>query len=348
MEIREKILETKKYKYNLIELINDNNVSIKALDLGAIITEINIPDREGNIENIVLSFEDYDTYLKNPGYLGAAIGRNSGRIGNGEFEIQGEVYKLEKNEGNNTLHGGFNGFNFKRFDFKTFKSDNEVGITFSYLSLDGESGFPGEVLIKITYILNNENELKISYEGKPNKKTILNMTNHSYFNLSGNAKRKIDGHLLYIDSDKITELDNESIVTGKMINVSNTPFDFRLPKKIGQDVYKDYYQLNITKGYDHYFEFNNNDKEKKVVELYDEESGRGLEIYTNCNGVVAYSCNYLNNERLSIGRELEVKDAICLETQNVPIGRNNLFIEDSIVDSNELYSKETIYKFTIK
>jgi aldose 1-epimerase len=348
MEIREKILETKRNKYNLIELINDHNFSIKALDLGAIITEINTADREGNIENIVLRFEDYDTYLKNPGYLGAIVGRNSGRIGNGEFEIQGNLYNIEKNEGNNTLHGGFNGFNFKRFDFKTFKNSHEVGVIFSYLSLEGEGSFPGEVLVKIKYTLNNENEFKISYEGKTNKKTILNMTNHSYFNLSGNAKRKITEHLLYIDSDKITEIDNESIVTGKMIDVSNTPFDFREPKKVGQDVYKDYYQLNITKGYDHYFELNNNDEEKKIVELYDEESGRCLEIYTNCNGVVVYSCNYLNNERLSIGRELEFKDAICLETQNIPIGRNNLFIEDSIIDSNELYSKETIYKFTIK
>ncbi|MGG7142658.1 aldose epimerase family protein [Clostridium nigeriense] len=348
MEIREKLLETKKYKYNYIELLNDNNISIKILDLGAIITEINTPDREGNIENIVLTFEDYDTYLKNPGYLGTIIGRNSGRVGNGEFEIQGELYKLEKNEGNNTLHGGFNGFNFKRFDFKTFKNNHEVGVIFSYLSLEGEGGFPGEVLVKIKYTLNNENEFKISYEGKTNKKTILNMTNHSYFNLSGNAKRKITEHLLYIDSDKITEIDNESIVTGKMIDVSNTPFDFREPKKVGQDVYKDYYQLNITRGYDHYFELNNNDEEKKIIELYDEESGRCLEIYTNCNGVVVYSCNYLNNKRLSIGRELEFKDAICLETQNIPIGRNNLFIEDSIIDSNELYSKETIYKITIK
>lgn len=347
MRIEESLVQINNDKYTAINLINENNMSIKILDLGGIITEINVPDRLGNIENVVLCFESYDTYLRNPGYLGAIIGRNSGRIGNGEINLNGQVYKLEKNEGNNTLHGGFNGVNFKKLDFKTFQYENEIGVIFSYLSLDGEGGFPGEVLMKITYSLNNSNELKIKYEGKTNKKTILNMTNHSYFNLSGNVKRKINDHLLYINSDKITELDNESIVTGKMIDITNTPFDFRTPKKIGKDVYDDFYQLNITKGYDHYFELNK-ENNKKSVELYDNESGRVMEIYTNCNGVVAYSCNYLNNERLSIGRELEFKDAICLETQNIPIGRNNLFIEDSIIDSKELYSKETIYKFTTK
>lgn len=338
----------KKNKYNVIELINNNGVSVKAIDLGGIITEINTPDRNGNIENIVLSYDDYDSYLVNPSFLGALIGRSAGRIGDGKVKIDGVEYMLDKNDGNNTLHGGFNGFNFKTFSFETFKNSDSVGVEFSYLSKDGEGNFPGEIKVKVIYTLNNENEFKISYEGISNKKTILNMTNHTYFNLSGNCKRKVTDHTLLINSDKIAELDNESIVTGKIIDVTNTPFDFRSSKKLGKDINEDDYQLNITKGYDHYFKFNNHVKDEKVAELYDENSGRGLCICTNCDGIVVYSCNYKNEGRLSIGRNIDFRDAVCLETQNIPIGRENLFIEDSIINANEVYSKETTYKFIVK
>lgn len=174
------------------------------------------------------------------------------------------------------------------------------------------------------------------------------MTNHSYFNLSGNCKRKITTHTLQIQADKFTELDDESIVTGKMINVLNTPFDFTKRKKIGQDIYQDYYQFNITKGYDHFFKFKDYMKTENRVELYDEESGRGLLISTDCNGVVVYSGNYVSKGKLSIGREIEARDAVCLETQNVPIGKSNLFIEDSILEAGRKYSSETIYKFIVK
>ncbi len=349
MKVLVSLYKTEKFnEYNVIELISDTGMSIKAIDLGGIITEINTPDREGNIENVVLNYDNYDTYLDNPNYLGAIIGRNAGRIGGAKIVIDGIEHELEKNDGGNTLHGGFNGFNFRKFKFETFNNAECVGVKFSYLSEDGEGGFPGAVYINVIYTLNNENELKISYEGRSTKKTILNMTNHSYFNLSGNCKRKITNHSLYIKSDKITELDNDSIITGEMLEVNNSPFDFRIPKKIGKDVFNDDYQLKITKGYDHYFNLNKHKDDEKVVELYDDESGRAMYIKTNCNGVVVYSCNYINEGKLSIGRDIDIKDAVCLETQNIPIGKNNLFIEDSIIDSNEIYSKETTYKFIVK
>lgn len=349
MDIKTNFIETKSGNlYKEIVLINDNGVEVKCIDLGCIITQINVPDRYGKYENIVLGYEDCDDYLSTTAYFGAVIGRNSGRIGGAKIRIDELDYELNKNDGNNTLHGGYNGFNVKKFSFKTVKGEDFVGVKFYCISEDGEGGFPGKVEVEVCYLLNNDNEFKISYNGISDKTTVLNMTNHSYFNLSGNCKRKITTHTLQIQADKFTELDDESIVTGKMINVLNTPFDFTKRKKIGQDIYQDYYQFNITKGYDHFFKFKDDMKTENRVELYDEESGRGLLISTDCNGLVVYSGNYVSKGKLSIGREIEARDAVCLETQNVPIGKSNLFIEDSILEAGRKYSSETIYKFIVK
>lgn len=349
MEIKTNFIETKcKNTYKEIVLINDNGVEVRCIDLGCVITQINVPDRQGKYENVVLRYEDYDTYLNTTAYLGAVIGRNSGRIGGAEVKIDEVEYELDKNDGNNTLHGGYNGFNIKKFEFETIKEEEFIGVKFYFISEDGEAGFPGKVDIEVCYLLNNDNELKLYYKGISDKTTILNMTNHSYFNLSGNCKRKITDHILQIQAEEFTELDDESIVTGKMINVMNTPFDFTTPKKIGQDIYEDYYQLNITNGYDHFFKFKDGVKTENRVELYDEESGRGLLVSTNCSGVVVYSGNYISKGKLSIGRDIGVKDAVCLETQNIPIGKSNLFIGDSILKADETYSSETSYKFIVK
>lgn len=340
-------LETQN-EYKEIVLINDNGIEVKCINLGCIITEINVPDKYGKYENVVLNYEEYDSNLTSTAYLGAIVGRNAGRIGGAEVEIDGMKYELDKNDGNNTLHGGKDGFNIKKFDFEIIKEKECVGVKFYYVSEDGEGGFPGKVKIEVCYLLNNNNELKISYYGISDKNTILNMTNHSYFNLSGNCKRKITGHTLQIKAEEFTELDEESIVTGKMISVKNTPFNFTKPKKIGQDIYDDYYQLNITKGYDHFFKFRNGIEIENRAELYDEESGRGLLISTNCSGIVVYSGNYISEGKLSIGRNIEARDAVCLETQNTPIGKSNLFIEDSILEADKKYFSETSYKFVVK
>lgn len=340
--------EKSKNQYREIVLINDNGIEVKCISLGCIITEINVPDRYGKYENIVLNYENCDSNLISTAYLGAIIGRNSGRIGGAEVEIDGMKYKLNKNDGNNTLHGGKNGFNIKIFDFETIKANDYVAVSFHYISECGENGFPGRVEIEVCYLLNNNNEFKIIYNGVSDRTTILNMTNHSYFNLSGNCKRKITGHTLQIKAEEFAELDEESIVTGKMIDVINTPFDFTKPKKIGRDIYEDYYQLNITKGYDHFFKFRDDIDTENRVELYDEESGRGLLISTDCNGIVVYSGNYISEGKLSIGRNIEARDAVCLETQSIPIGKSNLFIEDSILEVGKEYSSETSYKFIVR
>lgn len=272
-------------------LINNNGFTVNILNYGGIITEIMAPDKEGNFENIVLGFDNIREYEEKSPYFGGIIGRNAGRISNGKFMLGGQEYILAKNDGENSLHGGIRGFDKVVWDTEYIIENDFIGVEMCYLSHDGEEGFPGDLDVKITYLINNDNELEIKYSAVSNKKTIINLTNHSYFNLLGNLKDDILDHKLTINADKVAYVNEEILPTGEIVNVENTVFDFRKAKKVGKDIDKQVEQLNNCGGYDHPFVLNINGE--LFAKLEDEKSGRILEITTDRPIVVLYTGNTL-------------------------------------------------------
>lgn len=326
-------------------LRNSKGFGIDFLNLGGVITDILVPDKKGNIENVVLKYEDLETYVTNPSYYGAIVGRTAGRIANGTTKLNDEVLTFNKNYGVNQGHGGPNGFTFKIFNVEVRENENEVSALLSYYSKDGEEGYPGNLKVNIIYTINENNEFKITYKAISDKDTLVNLTNHSYFNLSGSCKEDILDHYLYVNSDFLIELNNNQVPTGRLLYVENTPFDFNIAKKIGRDINSDDPQLAIGQGYDHPWILNPEGNLK--LRLVHKESGRVMDVYTNQKSVVLYTLNFPDDKTLACGRKANKRDAIAIETQSPPIGENNIFTKYSILRKGEEYFKETVYKFSI-
>lgn len=326
-------------------LRNSKGFGINVLNYGAIITDVIAPDKNGAFENVILKYNDINTYEENPSYYGALIGRTSGRIANGKVDLDGKELNFNKNYGLNQGHGGEIGFSKRFLDAKTGSGENECYVEFSYLSPAGEEGYPGNLNLKVRYIVTENNEFKISYKAVSDEDTLVNLTNHSYFNLSGNCKNDILSHYLYIDSDFLIELNETSAPTGEIISIEGTPFDFTNPKTIGRDIEEEDYQLTIGQGYDHPWVLNGGDDIK--IRLYHKSSGRQMDVYTNQNSVVLYSLNYPDDKLLDCGKKPSRRDALAIETQAPPIGENNVFMKYSILKKGEEYNKETVYKFSI-
>lgn len=332
-------------KVESYNLINSNGFGIKALNYGGILTDVLVPDKNGKIENVIMKYKDINSYKENPSYYGAVIGRTSGRISNGKAELNENILNFNKNYGINQGHGGNIGFSKKFFNVKTKADEKEAYIEFDYLSPSGEEGYPGNLQVRVRYTINEENELKISYYAISDEDTLVNLTNHSYFNLSGNCKSNILSHYLYIDSDFLVELNDNEVPTGKIIEIDGTPFDFANPKTIGRDIEEDDYQLKIGQGYDHCWILNGGNDVK--IRLYNKESGRQMDVYTDQNSVVLYSLNFPDDEILDCNKKANRRDALAIETQSPPIGENNIFAKYSLLKKDEEYNKETIYKFSI-
>lgn len=330
------------YKY---KLINDKDSYVSIINYGGIITDICVPDKYGRIENVVLSLPDPKLYENNPCYFGAAVGRIGGRISNASFKIDKDVYKLEKNCGKHSLHGGLKGLSRVIWDVREVKGADSAGVQLSYFSKDMENGFPGNMHVKVIYTFNNDNELKITYTADTDKKTIINMTNHSYFNLSGNYKEDILSHYLSINADKILELNQDLIPTGNIMSVTGTPFDFRKGKLVGTDINTENQQLKYGNGYDHPFILN----EDAAISLYDKNSGRLLEITTDQKCVVLYTGNSISdNYTLFNGLKSRNRLALCLEAQYYPDAVNQKNLPTYILNPGETYNAYTSYHFKIK
>lgn len=330
------------YSYRLE---NNQGMSISCITLGCIITEIQTPNQNGEIENVVLGYDDVASYLERTNYFGAVVGRVAGRIDKGEFELNGQQYSLPQNENTNHLHGGPNGFDRQVWDAELIETESEVGVEFSYLSKDGEAGYPGNLTVKVSYLLNNENELHIKYYATTDKDTLVNLTNHTYFNLSGNVKKDILSHQLKIKSQKILELNNDFIPTGEFLNVDSTPFDFRDGKEIKEAVLSEHPQIKLVgQGIDHPFLLDENHNEE--IMLADKESGRKLIIETDEQSVVVYTSNMLD-ESFKV-RDVQSKKylAICLETQGLPDSIHHPKFSPCILKAGEEYKTTTKYKFT--
>lgn len=327
-------------------LINSNNSFIEVLNWGCTMTKIVVPDKDGNLENIILACKDMKMYIKNPSYMGALLGRTAGRICEGRITVDGVDYQLNLNYGLHQGQGGTIGFYKKVWDTEVVEKDNAISLVCKYFSVDGEENYPGNVPVQVTFTFNEENELTIDYEATTDKTTLINLSQHNYFNLSGNIKRPITDEFLKIDADSIMELDETAATTGNKIDVTGTPFDFRTGKIIEKDIACENEQIRIANGYDH--TWNLNKKSKPDIYLEDITSGRTMEISTNQKHVVIYTMNYSNGPVLYNGEVEKVRHGICFETQNPPIGRNQAFLEESIIKPGEKYSQVTIYKFGLK
>lgn len=326
-------------------LTNDAGMSVTCLNYGCIITKILVPDRNGIVENVVLGFDCLEDYLQYSPYFGAVVGRVAGRVKGAAFELDGEVFRLTVNENVNHIHGGIKGLSHVIWQAEDIQNEAGIGIVFTHQSPDGEEGYPGTLNLKITYLLTNENELKISYEAQSDRKTIVNLTNHSYFNLSGNLKTDILNHQLTINSQAILELDEQLLPTGKLLDVTDTAFDFREGRIIKEGTVSAHLQNVLAgNGYDHPFVLN--EEEDKVITLADPESGRSLKVETDQPSVVVYTSNQLVGDFEIFGVPAQKYLGICLETQGFPDAVHHSHFPSIVLDKDEIYQSTTTYQFS--
>lgn len=325
-------------------LINHTGMSVSCLNYGCVITEINVPDRHGKVENVVLGFNQFEDYLDLSPYFGAVVGRVAGRIKDARFEIGGKEYLLAANEDPNHLHGGGKGFNSVIWKSEVIEGNEAVGVKFSYLSPDGDEGYPGNLDIHVTYLLNNKNELSITYEGDTDQPTIINLTNHSYFNLSGNIKRDVSNHILQLNNDRFLELGHDLIPTGQILSAKNTTFDFQHGRRLLTGIKSEHPQnVLVGNGYDHPLIFTEGDEHK--IFLSDEESGRTLLVTTDQPCVVLYTSNQLEGPYSISGVKARNYLGVCLETQGYPDAVNQPNFPSVILNPEEVYYSKTIYRF---
>lgn len=334
---------------NLYTLTNSHGVEIKAMNYGGIIISIKVPDRKGQIADIVLGHDKLEGYIPNPPYFGAIVGRYANRIANGEFTLEGKTYHLPKNDGPNTLHGGTDKtFNKVVWDAEPLKG--KTGVAFSYLSHDGDDGFPGNLHMKVTYTLTDTNELVIDYEATTDKATPINVSQHSYFNLKGQGDGDILDHEIMINADRFTPVDKNLIPTGELRPVKGTPFDFTKPTRIGSRIEDNYDQLVLGHGYDHNFVLNRKGSGLVLAaRVYEPTTGRVLEVSTTQPGVQFYTGNFLDGT--ITGKDNKVykrRYGFCLETQHFPDSPNHPSFPNTILKPGEKFHQTTVFKFSAK
>lgn len=332
-------------KWKEYTLTNDNGMRVSLLNYGGIITKLFVPNRDGKLENIVLGFENYEDYIQDSNYFGALIGRVAGRVENASFQLDEKTYKLKANEKNHHLHGGETvAFQKVIWRVETFQYAHEVRAQFSHTSPDNAGGYPGEVNVIVNYTLNNNNELLIDYNATTTKKTILTLTNHTYFNLTGNLKDTIRNHQVSMNSNHFLELNEELIPTGKCVEVTGTPFDFRNGMQLSEGMHAANQQNRVAGGgYDHYFLFNK--KEAPQISIKEPTSGRVMDITTTQPGVVMYTSNSLDEGlRLTEGLSKQYL-GVCFETQAPPASLEYQQLPSIILEADDVYKEQTRFRF---
>lgn len=336
-------------KINVYTLMNTNGVHVEILNYGGIISKLVVPDSDGNFQDIVLGFNRPEDYLGGHPYFGAIVGRFANRIAKGTFSLDEETYTLAQNNGTSHLHGGIVGFDKVFWDAEPFENSDESGIVLHYTSKEMEEGYPGNLTVRVTYVLTQDNTLKVAYHATTDKKTVINLTQHSYFNLSGDFSKPILDHELQLDASSILELNENQLPTGAFIDVTRSPFDFRTPKAIGRDIEENNIQLQIGKGYDQCWVLNNNGKFAKIAKVHHPKSGRTLEVLTSEPGVQLYTANYLNNTIPSkTGGAYGSRSGFCLETQHFPDSPNQPHFPTTILEPGKPFTSETWFRFTAK
>lgn len=339
---------TEVYSYTMR---NANGMKVKILSYGGAIAQIKVPDKKGCFTDVVGGYDCLDSYVNGDGYQGALIGRWGNRIARGKFTLEGKDYSLFINNGVNHLHGGEFGYNAKVWDVTEIDGD-EPALKLHILSPDGDEGYPGNLDLIVTYKLSAQNGLSIRYEATTDKTTVINLTNHTYFNLAGYASGSIHPLMLWLDADTYLPTDDTLIPTGEIRSVEGTPFDFRMPKTVGRDINCDNEDLRIAGGYDHCFNFVGGETKEPVkrAELYDPESGRVMEVFTNQPCVQFYSGNFLNNAAFPFkgGYKQSLQTLLCLETQHMPDSVNHSNFTNCVLKPNEKYDHTTEYRFSVK
>jgi aldose 1-epimerase len=333
----------------LYTLTNSHGVEVRAMNYGGIIVSLRVPDRKGELGDIVLGHETLDGYVPNPPYFGAIVGRYANRIANGTFTLDGKTYTLPKNDGPNTLHGGVDRtFNKVVWDGEAIAGKNAVA--FTYLSKDGEEGFPGNLKVKVSYTLNDNNELVIDYEATTDKATPINVSQHSYFNLAGEGNGDILSHEIMINADRFTPVDKNLIPTGELRPVKGTPFDFTTPTRIGTRIDENYEQLVLGHGYDHNFVINRKGSGLELAaRVYEATSGRLMEVSTTQPGVQFYTGNFLDGTITGKhGHVYKHRYGLCLETQHFPDSPNHKDFPSAILRPGETFHQTTVFKFSTK
>ena len=337
-EVDQFILSTKK------------GMEISIITYGGIITSWTAADKNGDYRDIALGYNTLAEYEAETPYFGALIGRYGNRIAKGKFSIDGEAYTLAVNNGENHLHGGLKGFDKVVWDAKTIVNDSTASLELSYLSKDMEEGYPGNLQTKVTYTLNNNDELSVKYEAKTDKPTIVNLTQHSYFNLTADFNQPILDHELVIQADSFLPVDSTLIPTGEFRNVAETPFDFRSPKAIGKQINAENIQIKNGLGYDHCWVLNDQEKGVRfVASAYESVSGRLLEIFSDEPGIQFYSGNFLDGTLPSKSKgTYQHRTGFCLETQHYPDTPNQKNFPSVRLNPGESYQSQTVFRFSVR
>ena len=332
---------------SLYTLTNVNGMSAGILDLGGVVFSLRTPDRFGNLDEVVLAYQDPTLYLTNPMYFGGLIGRVANRIQGASFMLDGKKYALVQNDGNNNLHSGPDGFETRLWQASTLLSSDSASLTLTLLSPEGDQGYPGEVHLEVTYTLDDANRLSISYHASTTSATPLNLTNHTYFNLGGHSCPDILTHSICIDADHFTTVDEELIPIAN-VPVAGTPFDFREPRIIKDLIFMDDLQLKLGGGFDHNWVLNDADRLSKKIFLSEPNSGRVMSVWTDMPGVQFYSGNMID---VTIpgrwGSPYSRFGGLCLETQFPPDAVNRPDFPSPILRAGEKYDHQTVFEFGV-
>ncbi|MBQ7552955.1 MAG: galactose mutarotase [Bacteroidaceae bacterium] len=333
---------------HLYTLTNKNGMEVCITNFGGRIVSVNLNDKNGTPRDVVLAFDNINDYLTNASDFGASIGRYANRIAGAKFEIDGTVYNLLANDGDNCLHGGPQGWQYKVFDGEQL-SDTQVQLTLD--SPDGDMNFPGNVKVQVNFTLTDDNAIDIKYSATTDKKTVINMTNHSYFNLSGDPTKDNSDHVLFVNADNYTPVNEKLIPLGKIESVKGTPMDFTTPKPIGQDINKtDFEQIKLGNGFDHNWVLNT---QGEITQLAAKATcpatGISVEVYTNEPGIQVYAGNFLNGSvKGKHGIAYNKRTAVCLETQHYPDSPNQPQFPSVILEPGQTYNSECIYKLSVE
>ena len=330
---------------DMITLRNPNGIEVDVISYGGIITRLLTPDAKGQLGDIVLGFDSLEDYVSSSPYFGALIGRYGNRIANGKFELDGVTYQLDTNDGANHLHGGVQGFDKKVWGMKPFTTDNSAGIVLTLTSPDGDQGYPGKLEVEVTYELTADNQLDMRFKANTDKATVVNLTQHTYFNLAGEGD--ILGHQMQINSDTLTPVGAGLIPTGELSSVEGTPFDFRQPKAIGKDIDVEDEQLALGLGYDHNYVIKAEPSDELVLAatVTEPSTGRVLEVWSEEPAVQFYSGNFLDGSLQGKGRTFGVRSGFCLEPQHNPDSPNQPQFPSTTLMPEDTYQTRIVYRF---
>ena len=333
----------------LLTLTNASGMEVRAISYGAIIRSIRVPDRDGRPGDVVLGHDSLDGYVHRSRYFGAVVGRFGSRIAKGRFTLDGTTFQLTTNNGANHLHGGVKGFDKRVWTAEPFERGGDTGVVLSYKSLDGEEGYPGTADVRVTYTLRSDDALVIDYEASTDKATPINLTQHTYFNLAGQAGGDVLGHELTVNASSFVPVDDAQIPTGEIASVAETPFDFRTPHAIGERIDADHEQIRHGGGYDHNFAIDRRGNGlARAALLVEPRTGRTLAVETTEPGLQVYSGNKLDGTMVGkSGRPYERRSGLCLETQHFPDSPNQPNFPTTILRPGERFASRTVFAFGV-